>query len=121
MEGEKKSKDKIPPATRFFVNARALRKVHKERAKIPFTNEVQSYSWALRMMKKPYFAEWLTFPEREWNIIADDDADSDLDDLNSGLVKYQQKKAIHVHRKQKKESYVTLDNYVKSSCLNSFF
>lgn len=118
MEEKEKSKEKIPPATRFSVNARALRKVHKERAKIPFKNEVQSYSWAIRMMKKPYFAEWLTFPQRKWNIIADDDADSDLDNLDSNLMKHQPKKPINVSRKQKKESYRTLDNYVKSSCMN---
>ena len=69
--------DQAPPATRYSKTARVFRKLHKERAKIPLSSKLRTYSWALRMMKKPYFKEWEEMPQREWNVIADDDADDD--------------------------------------------
>ena len=66
-----------PPPTRYSKMARVFRKLHKERAKIPLTNQLRFYAWALRMMNKPYFKEWEEMPPRLWDVTADDDGDED--------------------------------------------
>ena len=78
--------DPVSRATRYSSKARTFRKLHKNRAKIPLSNQAQLYYLCLRMLKKEYFKEWCTLPPREWTIIADDDADSDLDDFTKSIV-----------------------------------
>lgn len=89
------SEEKDAPIN-FSYQARVFQKLREERLKQPMTNKQQAYSWALRIIKKSYFKDLKEIQDHHWEVIADDDGDSEDGDWYAPCSRF-----IHGHRRRK--------------------